>query len=129
MPRLRVQRDIMQNRFFGHISEIHIEHAHVAAKRRIGHGAVRRVRMLPSPHAGAFGGFPDIAVFIISGIDERDVTLVRLRYLVHQREDSRCARHRHRNRIDMLGGLVDVHGELACHIDERHHDRNAERHA
>ena len=111
----------MQNGLFGNVTEVDFRETNVALERRIGQSAVA-VGMLPSPKVGACLAFDKIAVFIICRVDEGNVAFVALGLFVEKLEDTGCARERHRDRVDVLSRLVDVHTELTGHIEERSND-------
>ena len=60
----------MQNDLLWRIAEVHIVEHHVARELCIGHGAVRLMRMLPRPHAGALLALGQRAVRMLDRVDK-----------------------------------------------------------
>ena len=102
-----------------------VEH-HVALQGRIGHGAVRRVRVLPRPFAGMLFALGDLSVYF-PAVDERNVAVIRFALLLQKVKDTGGARHGHRNGVDLLARLVHLPGELLAHAEVRGHHRHGER--
>ena len=125
---LGVQRDVVQHGLFRRIAEVHVEEPHVAHQLGIGGGAVV-VRVLPRPDLRALLALGQAAVRGFLGVDERDVAFVRFGLLVQQREDAVRAREAHDDHVHLIGDLADGAGELLGHVQKRHHDADAERHA
>ena len=103
----------MQHGLFGHITEVHIVHGDVAFQLRVGDGAVSLMGMLPRPAAGAFGALHQIAIFILFGIDQRDIAVILLGSLIHQVENPLRTGQRHNDGVDLVGNLGDGHIERA----------------
>ena len=82
--------------------------------------------MPPGPVAGVLLGLRQAAVRALFHVDQGDVTLVGLGLLIHQAEYARSAGAGHDDGVDLLGQLVDVAGELLCHVQEGHKDADAE---
>ena len=72
--------------------------------------------------------FGDIAIAVDLRIYERDVSLVDLRLLIHERENAPRSRHCHDNIVHLLGKLIDISGKLLGHIEERNKNTYSERH-
>ena len=111
----------MQNDLIGNIAEVDVEHTDIPFQFGISNGAVRLVRVFPSPLARALGALGDIAAFVDVRIDEGNVTVVLLRLFVEKFKDTPCAREPHDDRVDLHGDLADVQRELAGHIQESRH--------
>ncbi len=109
------------------IGEVHIHHAHIAAQRGVGDGALRLVRVPPGPVPGVLLDLAQFALFVGLDVHERDIAIVLLRGLVDQAEDALGAGAGHDDGVDLLRELVDVAGELPRHIEEGHEDRHVQR--
>ena len=72
--------------------------------------------MSPRPLSRALVRFGDISLFVDLCTYKRNVTVVTLGLLVYKREYAPCSRHRHNDRVDLLGELIDVSRKLLCHI-------------
>jgi len=118
-----VQDDLLRR-----IAEVHIVQAHVALQRRVGHAAVRLVRMAPCPHLGGLLGFRQLAVDVLR-IDQLDVAVIALRLLIEHLEDALGAGDAHDDGVDLRRDLVDVAGELPRHAQKRHDHGDGERQA
>ena len=66
--------------------------------------------------------------FLLS-IYQCDIALVGFRLLVQQGEDAVGACQAHDDHVHLVGHLADGAGKLLCHVQERHHNADAERHA
>ena len=108
------------------VGEVHVGEAHVAAQLGVGEGAVA-VRVLPRPMTSAAVGFGHGAVGRDLGVHKRHIAVVRLGLFVDEGEHALRARARHDDRVDLLGELVDVAGELARHVEEGHKDGDVQR--
>ena len=82
--------------------------------------------MPPGPVAGVLFGLRQAAVRAFLHVDQGDVALVGLRFFIHQAEYAGSAGTGHDDGVDLLGQLVDVAGELLCHVQEGHKDADAE---
>ena len=127
LSRFCVQRDILQNGFVRHIGEIHVEQADVAAKGSVGDGLVCTVRMFPRPFPGRFFRFGERAVFRFVHVDQRHVSFVCFRLLIHQLEDAARSGKPHDDGIDLVGDLSDVSAELLGHVEEGYDDADPKR--
>ena len=78
--------------------------------------------MLPSPKAGSLLALDKLSVDLL-GIHKGDVTVIDLGRLVQNLKDTRCARHRHDDGVDLLGHLAYVIGKLTAHVQKRQNDR------
>ena len=111
------------------VAEVDIGQPDVALQFGICYRTIFTVRVLPRPSVGALVCLGYASVRRYLRVDEGDVTVVRLRLFVHESEDSLCARHTHDYSVYLLGELVDVSGELLCHIEERNENAYPERHS
>ncbi len=116
----------MQNRVLPVVGEIHILQDDVALETLIRHAAVG-LDLLPGPLLGAFFALLDLTVPFPTA-HECHRALVRLRLLIHQREDTTRTRETHDDRVDLLRDTADLTGELPLHVEERHGDADAEGH-
>ena len=126
LARLGVNGYVVQHVLALGVGEVHIGEAHVAAQLGVGEGAVA-VRVLPRPMTGAAVGFGHGAVGRDRGVHKRHIAVVCLGLFVDEGEHALCARARHDDRVDLLGELVDVAGELARHVEEGHKDGDVQR--
>ena len=93
---LCVQTDIMQDDFIRIVTKIHFLQAHVARQTRIGHAAVRAVRMLPCPDICTLAAFDQFTIFFFC-IDQGYIAIVCLRLFIQQAENTICPRKTHDN--------------------------------
>ena len=125
LARLGVEAHVVEDGFAFHIGEVHPVEPHVAGQGGVGDGAVV-VGMLPGPHVGPLLALGEVAVGALLGVDQGDVALIRLRLLVDEIEDPLGAGQTHDHGVDLVGHLADVAGELLGHVEEGHHDADAE---
>ena len=123
LPRLRIQGNIMQYCFFRLISKIHVKHFHFTGKLRICHASVGTVRMFPRPHPGTLLTLCQLPIFF-TGVDQRDIALVRLMCLVDQCKNTLRPCQSHNYRIQLVRHLADVSCKLFGHIQERYDNAN-----
>ncbi len=107
----------MQDNFILGIAEIHVVKTHLAAHARIGQRTVL-VGMLPCPDAGTLRRFVQLALFVVLGVDQRNIAVVLLGQFVHQLENTVRACHCHNNRVQLLGNLGKRHGEAFCQLQK-----------
>ena len=112
----------------GHVREIHVLHAHVAAKRHVVHGARVLVWVLPGPEPRVPLALHQLAV-LDGHVHERHVARVLLDRLVEQFEDALGAGKTHDHEVDLHRHLADLRGELLGHVEERHGHGDGERQA
>ena len=67
------------------------------------------------------------AIRIFPGVDQRDIALIRLWLFIQQGEDAVRARQAHDHHVHLVGNLADGAGELLGHVEEGHHNADAER--
>ena len=114
----RIQRHVVQDELFGHIAEVHVHKPDVAFEFGVSDGAVRLMRMSPRPFARAFPALGDVAVFVDVGVDEFDISVVRLRLVVEELEDTSRTRDSHDDGVNLHRHLPYVERELSAHIEE-----------
>ena len=86
----------MQDDFVRIVTKIHFFHAHIARQARIGHAAVRAVRMLPCPDICTLAAFDQFPVFFFC-INQSYIAIVCLRLFIQQAENTVCTRKTHDN--------------------------------
>ena len=101
-----IQLDVVQDNLALFIAEVHIVKGDVPFQLLIGDGPVCLMRMLPGPEVGAFLRFGQGAVRFLPDIHQGDISVVLLRLLVHQVEDSLGACHCHHNAVELLADLA-----------------------
>ena len=114
----------MQHRFALFIGKIHVRQPHVTLKQRIGHGAVRCMRVFPCPVPGVMIRLRNGAVCRHVGVYQRHVSVIGFGLFVDQGKHAFTARGTHHNAVDLLGSLIHVTGKLLRHIEKRHDDVN-----
>ena len=77
------------------------------------------VRVLPCPDVGFFRGFDQIALFVVLGVNQCDITVVLLRLFVHQFEDTFRTGQRHNDGVELLRNLSHRHGKRFGQLQER----------
>ena len=125
LPRLRVQRQVMEHHVVRRVAEGHVVEAHIASQFLIGDGAVRLVRMLPCPQAGALFALGDIAVRVFLRVDQFYIAVVYLRLFIHHVEDSLRACQRHDDGVKLLRHLHERLGKALRELQVGRH--NAQR--
>ena len=85
--------------------------------------------MLPRPDVGALRVFLQGAVGVLTGVDQRDIAVVGLGFLVQQGEDAVRTGQAHDDHVDLVGHLADGAGKLLGHVQEGHDNTDAECHA
>ena len=113
-----VNADVVQNEFFGNVTEVHIEKSDVAFEFGIGDCAVRFVRVTPCPFARALIAFGDVAVFVDFGVYEFDISVVGFGFVGEEFEYTSRACDCHDNGVNLQGNLTDVERELSAHVEE-----------
>ena len=126
LPRLGVERDVMQDGFALLVAEVNVEHPHVARKPGVRHAAVGLMRVLPRPYASVLAAFGQHAVFL-ARVHERDVAVVRLGLFVNEVEDALRARKSHHDGVDLMRHLTNVARKLLGHIQKGDNDADAQR--
>ena len=119
LARRRIEIDVMQNDLLWRIAEVHVMEHHVASELRIGHGAVRLMRMLPRPHAGALLALGQRAVRMLDRVDKGHIALIRLGLLIEQPEHALRTGHGHNDGVQLLADLRDGLVEAAVERHER----------
>ena len=119
----------MQDDFIRIVTKIHILQAHVARQTRIGHAAVRAVRMLPCPQPGALGRLGNRAVGRFLRVHQLHIAIVGFRRFIQQVEHALSARQRHDDGVELLGNLRNRLGEVAVQRQKRHQTSRGHQHA
>ena len=125
LTRLRIQRQVMEHHVVRRVSEGHVVEAHVAFQLLIGDGAVRLMRMLPRPQAGALFALGDISVRVLLRVDQFDIAVVYLRLFIHHVEDTLRTCQRHDDGVELLRHLHERLGKALCELQVGRH--NAQR--
>ena len=82
LTRLCIERNVIENRLFAVIAEVHVFKHNVALKLLIGYGVVAAVRMLPSPKTRMLLAFGQISVLVIFCVYELYIAVVLFRLSV-----------------------------------------------
>ena len=115
LPRLGVEREVLQNHPVRRIAKADVVEPHVAVQRLerdVGAAAVT-----PGPAARAPGALGQRTVVVFPHADQLHRALVDLRLFLHDREDTLRARQRRQQEVALLGQLVDGQRRLA-HKDQ-----------
>ena len=102
----------MKNDFIFVVAEVYVIKYDVTEQLLIIDAAVCLMGVFPCPHAGAFFGFREIAVFIAFGIDKGDITFVVLRLFVEQLKDTLGTGECHDDAVHLHTHLVDWLAEV-----------------
>ena len=105
LTRLCPKADVVENQLVFVIAEVHVVKDHAALHLGVGNGAVRLVRVFPSPKVRALGHFHQVAVFVFLRVDKFDITLVLFGLLVHKVEHTLCAGRRRNNEVNLHADL------------------------
>ena len=122
LTRLRVQRQVVEHHVIRRVTECHIVETHIAFQFLISDGAVRLVRMLPRPQAGALFALGDIAVRVFLRVDQFYIAVVYLRLFIHHVEDSLRACQRHDDGVKLLRHLHERLGKALCELQVGRHN-------
>ena len=120
LARLCVEADIVQDDLVFIVSEIHIIQHDRAFLLYISNGALRLVGMLPCPQVGPYRRLCQIAVPVFFSIDQLHISIVSLRFLIHQIKDSLRACRRVHYEVDLLADLRDGVGKALIQSHKSH---------
>ena len=118
----------MQHGLFRRIAEVDIIKAHITLQGSIGDSTVMML-MFPRPKIGAFFTLAHAAIGIFLCIYQGNISFVAFRLFIQQGKNAVRTRKPHDHHIHLIGHLPNRTGELLGHIQKRHYDADAERHA
>ena len=120
MSRESLHRDMFEHGLFGNVAEGHVLEFDFARPLDVSGRAVCLVEVFPRPRARVLVRFDDIAVFVLSCVDESDVAFVFFGFLINEFKNAFSACKSHQYAVHLLRDLRERIAELARELHKRY---------